>query len=95
MAERGGRLTFFTQAIVYLEPGFAGPAQQIVSTDQCVPIDPNTMPPEVGSIELEPGVACTTYFDHECQSPNQHFADTQSTTSGPLDAQSIFCQRVN
>ncbi|GIJ90054.1 hypothetical protein Asppvi_009003 [Aspergillus pseudoviridinutans] len=84
-----------TVAIVYLDPRFAGPAQQILSTDQCVLIDPNTMPPEVGSIQLASGVACTTYFDKGCQSQNQNLTSTQSTISGPPDAQSILCQRVN
>ncbi|GFF55638.1 hypothetical protein IFM46972_10316 [Aspergillus udagawae] len=81
-------------AIVYPDPEFAGLAQEIVSTDQCVPIDPN-MTPEVKSIQLASGVVCTTYFDPACQDPNQHFADTQSTISGPLDALSILCERVN
>ncbi|GFF54108.1 hypothetical protein IFM51744_08278 [Aspergillus udagawae] len=77
-------------AIVYVDPEFAGPAQQIDSIDQCVPIDT-----EVGSIQLASGVACTTYFDPGCQDTNQHFVDTQSTISGPPYAQSILCERVN
>ncbi|PWI73694.1 hypothetical protein PCL_08970 [Purpureocillium lilacinum] len=84
-----------TVAIVYLDPQFAGPSQQITSTEQCVAIDPNTMPPEVGSIQIASGVACTTYFDPQCQNPNQHLTGTMSNIPGPPDAQSILCQRPN
>ncbi|GAB1204528.1 hypothetical protein APSETT445_003184 [Aspergillus pseudonomiae] len=82
-----------TIAIVYLDPQFAGPSQQILSTEQCVPIDPNTMPPEVGSIRVASGVQCTTYFDPDCQNPNQHLSGTQSNIPGPSDAQSLLCQQ--
>ncbi|KNG87227.1 hypothetical protein ANOM_004824 [Aspergillus nomiae NRRL 13137] len=83
-----------TIAIVYLDPQFAGLSQQIISTEQCVPIDPNTMPPEVGSIQVASGVQCTTYFDPACQNPNQHLLGTLSNIPGSPDAQSLLCQRA-
>jgi hypothetical protein len=87
-------LMYFMQAIVYLDPEFSGPSQEILSTEQCVVIDPNTMPPEVGSIQVASGVLCTTYFDSECQDPKQHLGSTRSSVPGPPDAQSILCQRA-
>ncbi|KAJ1716815.1 hypothetical protein NYO67_959 [Aspergillus flavus] len=82
-------------AIIYLDPGFAGPSQQISSIGECDAIDPNTMPPEVGSIQVASGIECTTYSDAQCQNPNQHLTSTQSNIAGPPDAQSILCQQAN
>ncbi|GMF79139.1 unnamed protein product [Aspergillus oryzae] len=90
-----GYLTYFKQAIIYLDPGFAGPSQQISSIGECDAIDPNTMPPEVGSIQVASGIECTTYSDAQCQNPNQHLTGTQSNIAGPPDAQSILCQQAN
>ncbi|OGM49663.1 hypothetical protein ABOM_001813 [Aspergillus bombycis] len=82
-------------AIIYLDPGFAGPSQQISSIEECDAIDPNTMPPEVGSIQVASGIECTIYFDPQCQDENQHFTSTQSNIAGPPDAQSVLCQQPN
>ncbi|KAL5359570.1 hypothetical protein BJX96DRAFT_148691 [Aspergillus floccosus] len=79
-------------AIVYLDPEFSGPSQQINAVGQCAVIDPNTMPPEVGSIQVASGVECTTYFDPQCQDPNQVITGSLSSIPGPPDAQSILCQ---
>ncbi|KAE8131227.1 hypothetical protein BDV38DRAFT_288895 [Aspergillus pseudotamarii] len=84
-----------TVAIVYLEPEFSGPSQQISSIGQCAVIDPSTMPPEAGSIQVASGVMCTTYFDSQCQSPNQHLTGTLSNIPEPSDMQSILCQRLD
>ncbi|EAW15650.1 uncharacterized protein NFIA_049910 [Aspergillus fischeri NRRL 181] len=102
MTEPAERLTLtdFTQAIVYFDSGFSGPSLEITSTDQCVTIT-NTMPPEVGSIQLVSGVYCTTYFDTVCQTPNQrqtpnqHLTGTQPNIPGLPDAQSILCKHIN
>ncbi|UNI20345.1 hypothetical protein JDV02_006441 [Purpureocillium takamizusanense] len=80
------------QAIVYRDPQFVGPSQQITSADRCIVLDRNTMSAEVGSIEIASGVVCTTYFDPECQNPNQRLGGSVSNISGARDAQSILCQ---
>ncbi|KAE8365515.1 hypothetical protein BDV27DRAFT_156801 [Aspergillus caelatus] len=82
-------------ATVYLDPQFAGPSQQINSIGQCTVIDPNTMPLEVGSIQVASGVMCTTYFDPQCHDQNQHLTGSRSSIPGPPDTQSILCQRLD
>ncbi|KAJ5686828.1 hypothetical protein N7536_009447 [Penicillium majusculum] len=82
-------------AIVYVDPQSSRPSQKIISTEQYVPIDPNTMPPEVGSIRVASGVQYTTYFDPGCQNPNQHLLGTQSNIPGPPNAQSILCSQAH
>ncbi|CEJ62819.1 hypothetical protein PMG11_11305 [Penicillium brasilianum] len=81
-----------TIATVYSDPQFSGPSQQISSTEQCVPLDLNTMPPKVRSIQVAPGVQCTTYTDSDCEEPNQYLPSTQSNIIlGQPHSEAVSC----
>ena len=78
------------QSILYTDTDWSG-EMQIVLGRSCHPLSISFTSREIQSLRVAPGDKCTTYFDSECKSTNQHYTTSIHDTRVPFKSESVRC----